>query len=39
MLRLATTVFDVICLATGDTKLLYHAYSGCIQFKLLVDVI
>ena len=30
---------DVICLATGDTKHLYHAYSGCIRFKSLVDVI
>ena len=33
--RMATTVFDVICLATGDTKHLHHAYSGCIRFKLL----
>ena len=33
--HMATTVFDVICLATGDTKHLYHAYFGCIQFKLL----
>ena len=27
--------FDVICLATGDTKHLYPAYSGCIRFKSL----
>ena len=26
---------DVICLATGDTKHLNPAYSGCIRFKLL----
>ena len=32
---MATTVFDVICLATCSTKHLYHAYSGCIRFKSL----
>ena len=32
---MAITVFDAICLTTGDTKHLYHAYSGCIRFKLL----
>ena len=32
---MAITVFDAICLTTGDTKHLYHSYSGCIQFKLL----
>ena len=35
MSRMATTMFDVICLATGDTKHLYHAYLGCIWFKSL----
>ena len=35
MSRMATTVFDIICLVTGDTKYLYHAYLWCIRFKLL----
>jgi len=35
MSRMTTTVFDIICLATGDTKHLYHAYLGCIWFKSL----
>ena len=36
--HMATTVFDVICLATGDTKHLYHAYFGCtcIQFNTYI---
>ena len=33
--HMAITVFDAICLTTSDTKHLYHAYSGCIRFKLL----
>ena len=33
--RMATIMFDIICLATIDTKHLYHVYSGCIRFKLL----
>ena len=28
-------MFDVVCLATGDTKHLYPAYLGYILFKLL----
>ena len=30
----ATTVFSIICLATGDTEHLHYPYSGCIQFKM-----
>ena len=30
-----TTTFDVICLATGDTKHLYPIYLDCIWFKSL----
>ena len=33
--HMATTMFEVICLATGDTKNTCPAYSGCIQFKSL----
>ena len=32
---MATTMFDIICLATGDRKHLYHTYSGYIQFKYI----
>ena len=35
MSHMATIMFDVICLATGYTKHLYPAYSGCIRFKSL----
>ena len=30
--QMATTVLDIICLATTDPKDLHHAYSGCLNW-------